>query len=278
MVMPLLYNAVGVAETMPDPARPKPPLLPAAFTWTGQPWGALLQCVPLARLAIHGWTTRELAIIPGLPDCEAQWQQLAASGGVSRHALAAVHQVHGAAVIDAPAGEVRHRPRADGLVSGDPSLMLTVRVADCAALLIADSRRGAVAAVHAGWRGTAAGIAAVAVARLGELHGSDPRDLIAALGPSIGPCCYTVGAELMDAFRGAGQDEADLGRWFRHGERLQLDLWTANRDQLERAGVPAEAIHVSGLCTACRLDWFYSYRREGTATGRLVGFIRASRA
>ena len=156
--------------------------------------------------------------------------------------------------------------------------MLTVRVADCAALLIADSRRGAVAAVHAGWRGTAAGIAAVAVARLRELHGSDPRDLIAALGPSIGPCCYTVGAELMDAFRGAGQDEADLGRWFRHGERLQLDLWTANRDQLEAAGVPAAAIHVSGLCTACHPDWFYSYRREGTAAGRLVGFIRASRA
>ena len=140
--------------------------LPAAFTWTGQPWGALLQCVPLARLAIHGWTTRELAIVAGPADCEAQWQQLAASGGVSRHSLAAVHQVHGAAVIDAPAGEAQQRPRADGLVSGDPSLMLTVRVADCAALLIADSRRGAVAAVHAGWRGTAAGIAAVAVARL----------------------------------------------------------------------------------------------------------------
>ena len=97
-------------------------------------------------------------------------------------------------------------------------------------------------------------------------------------GPSIGPCCYTVGAELMEAFRGAGQDHADLGRWFRHGERLQLDLWTANRDQLEAAGVPASAIHVSGLCTACHPDWFYSYRREGAAAGRLVGFIRAPSA
>jgi len=187
-----------------------------------------------------------------------------------------VHQVHGAAVIDVRPGEAHERPQADGLVSGDPSLMLSVRVADCAALLIADRRRGAVAAVHAGWRGTAAGIAAAAVAQLRQLHRSDPRDLVAALGPSIGPCCYTVGEELIEAFREAGQDDVDLGRWFRHDERLELDLWTANRDQLEAAGVPGSAIYVSGLCTACHPEWFYSYRREGTAAGRLVGFIRAS--
>jgi YfiH family protein len=261
---------------MRPPARPDPPRLPDAFTWNRQSWGALLQCVPLTRIAIHGWTTRELAIVGGPADCEAQWQQLASSGGVPRDSLAAVHQVHGAAVIDVRPGEAHERPQADGLVSGDPSLMLSVRVADCAALLIADRRRGAVAAVHAGWRGTAAGIAAAAVAQLRQLHRSDPRDLVAALGPSIGPCCYTVGEELIEAFREAGQDDVDLGRWFRHGERLELDLWTANRDQLEAAGVPRSAIYVSGLCTACHPEWFYSYRREGTAAGRLVGFIRAS--
>ncbi len=255
-----------------------PPQLPHAFTWTEQPWGALMQCVPLARIAIHGWTTRELAIIAGPADCEAQWHQLAASGGVPRGSLAAVHQVHGAAVIDAQAIERNARPRADGLVSCDPSLMLTVRVADCAALLIADSRRSAVTAVHAGWRGTAARIAAAAVARMRQLYGSNPADLVAALGPSIGPCCYTVGAELIEAFRVGGHDPHDLGRWFRHGDRLQLDLWTANRDQLEAAGVPASAIFASGLCTACHPDWFYSYRREGAAAGRLVGFIRAPSA
>ena len=260
---------------MRPPARLGPPAVPDAFTWIRQPWGASLQCVPLARIAMHGWTTRELAIVGGSADCEAQWQQLAATGGVPRDSLAAVHQVHGSAVIDVRAGEARERPRADGLVSGDPSLMLSVRVADCAALLIADSRRGAVAAVHAGWRGTAAGIAAAAVAQLRKHHGSDPRDLVAALGPSIGPCCYTVGEELIEAFHGGRQNGADLGRWFRHGEHLQLDLWTANRDQLEAAGVPGSAIHVSGLCTACHPEWFYSYRREGTAAGRLVGFIRA---
>jgi polyphenol oxidase len=277
MVMALLYNAVALPETMSPPVRPAPPHLPPAFTWIEQPWGALLQCVPLAGLAVHGWTTRELAIVAGPADCEGQWDQLAASGGVPRGSLAAVHQVHGAAVIDAQAGEGDARPRADGLVSGDPSLMLTVRVADCAALLIADGRRGAVAAVHAGWRGTAAGIAAAAVARLRDLYGSHPADLVAALGPSIGPCCYTVGAELVEAFQEGGHDERDLGRWFRPGERLQLDLWAANRDQLEAAGVPAAAIFVSGLCTACYPEWFYSYRREGRAAGRLVGFVRASR-
>ena len=122
------------------------------------------------------------------------------SAGVERGSLAAVHQVHGAAVVAAHVGTAE-RPRADGLVSRDPSILLTVRVADCAALLIADRRLGSVAAVHAGWRGTAAGIAGAAVARLRELYGSHPGDLVAALGPSIGPCCYTVGPELIDAFR-----------------------------------------------------------------------------
>src|ERR671913_75596 len=252
---------------MRPPARLDPPAVPDAFTWIRQPWGASLQCVPLARIAMHGWTTRELAIVGGAADCEPRWQQLAAAGGVPRDSLAAVHQVHGAAVIDVRPGEARERPRADGLVSGDPSLMLSVRVADCAALLIADSRRGAVAAVHAGWRGTAAGIAAAAVAQLRELYGSHPADLVAALGPSIGPCCYTVGAELVDAFRDGGHGESEIGRWFRQDRSLQLNLWMANREQLEAAGVPAPAIYVSGLCTACHPDWFYSYRREGAAAG-----------
>jgi hypothetical protein len=207
-----------------------------------------------------------------------QLQQLAEASGVNRWSLAAVHQVHGASLVDvqdtAPAG----RPHADGLVSRNPSTALTVRVADCVPLLIADTRLGVVAAVHAGWRGTAAGIAGAAVSRLGQSYGSQPGDLIAAIGPSIGPCCYTVGEELCEAFRGNGRDARDLRRWFHRDGGLQLDLWTSNRDQLATAGVPETAIFASGLCTACHPDWFYSYRREGAAAGRLVGFIRASQA
>jgi YfiH family protein len=229
--------------------------------------------VPLAEITIHGWTTRDLAIVPGAA-CEAEWHQLAAAGGVERASLAAVHQVHGASVVVADPGAAE-RPRADGLVSRDASILLTIRVADCAALLIADRRLGAVSAVHAGWRGTAAGIAGAAVARLRELHGSDPNDLVAALGPSIGPCCYRVGAELIDAFRASGHADADIDRWFRRGEGLHLDLWAANRDQLAAAGVRPSSVFVSGLCTACHPEWFYSYRREGAAAGRLAAFIRA---
>ena len=140
-------------------------------------------------------------------------------------------------------------------------------------LLIADRRLGAVAAVHAGWRGTAGGIAGAAVSHLKSVYGSRAGDLMAALGPSIGPCCYSVGEELVGAFERNGHG-ASVERWFLRGPGVRLDLWRANREQLEAGGIPATAVFVSGLCTACHPEWFYSYRREGRAAGRLVGFIR----
>ena len=229
----------------------------------------------MAAVALHGWTTRELAITGGTDPCVAEWRQVADTGGVARQSVAAVHQVHGASLVDAAELGEGPRPRADGLMTRDPSLLLTIRIADCVPLLLADTRLGAVAAVHAGWRGTAAGIAAVAVARLRDTYGSDPTDLVAAIGPSIGPCCYTVGEDVRDAFRTSGHGEDSIGRWFRTGSRLRLDLWSANRDQLTAAGVAEDTVFVSGLCTTCHPRWFYSYRREGAAAGRLVGFIRA---
>lgn len=261
-------------DTMPLHARSAAPALAPGFAWTAGPWGHVLECAPLAAVARHGWTTRELAIASETGQSEAQWHQLARAAGVDPRALAALHQVHGAAVIDARDAGRSPSPTADGIVTGDPSLLLTVRVADCVPLLLADMRLGVVAAVHAGWRGTAAGIACAAVTRLRELYDSQPRDVVAALGPSIGPCCYTVGEELTHAFHARGHTERDVGRWFSGGASLQLDLWTANRDQLLAAGVPARAVFVSRLCTACHPAWFYSYRREGAAAGRLVGFIR----
>jgi YfiH family protein len=152
-------------------------------------------------------------------------------------------------------------------------VVLTIRVADCVPLLIADRQTGAVAAVHAGWRGTARGIVARAVARLQRTFGSNPENLVAGLGPSIGPCCYQVGSELEQAFSDAGWSDDARARCFVHDRDTRLDLWSANADQLREAGVPADSIHIAGLCTACHPDLFDSYRRDGAGTGRLVGFI-----
>ena len=176
------------------------------------------------------------------------------------------------------------REDADVLVSDAPEPAIAVRAADCVPLLMADSVSGAVAAVHAGWRGTAAGAARAAVKALTREFGARPADMVVAIGPSIGACCYEVRTELVDAFAAAGHARHLVDRWFvtfppRRGERgasgLRLDLWAANRDQLMLSGVPEENIHTSGLCTASNLDVFPSYRAEGESAGRLAAVIRA---
>jgi YfiH family protein len=159
-----------------------------------------------------------------------------------------------------------------------------VRAADCVTVLIADPNTGVVAAVHAGWRGTAAGAAPAAVDALAREFGARPADLVAAIGPAIAPCCYEVGSELVDAFAAAGHARHLIDRWFLapppgrgafERGKLRLDVPGANHDQLLLAGLTAENIHVSGLCTACHLDLFSSYRVEKQAAGRLAAAIRA---
>jgi hypothetical protein len=149
---------------------------------------------------------------------------------------------------------------------------------------MADRHRGVVAAVHAGWRGTAARAAVAALESLEHEFGTKPADIVAAIGPSIGPCCYEVGTELVDAFAAAGHERYLIDRWFlapapsrgsHERPRLRLDVAGANRDQLLLAGVPDEQIHTSGLCTAMHLDVLTSYRAEKEDAGRLAGVIRA---
>ena len=158
-----------------------------------------------------------------------------------------------------------------------------MRVADCVPLLLADSRTGVVAVVHAGWRGTAAGAAQAAVHALAREFGTKPEDLVAAIGPSIGACCYEVGTELVDAFAAAGHPRHLIDRWFlapppRRGSserpKLRLDVGGANRDQLILAGVPEESIYACGLCTAMHLDVLTSYRAEKEKAGRIAAVIR----
>jgi YfiH family protein len=167
------------------------PPIPETFRWTDESWGPALRCRPLEDVAPHLFTTRQLQLTS-----PADWQQVADAVGAGE--LAILKQVHGRAVVTA--GRGMGHPEADVLVGDDPHMALTVRAADCVPLLIADRAGGAVAAVHAGWRGTAAGAATAAVEALARDFGSRPQDLVAAIGPSIGACCYQVGSELVDAF------------------------------------------------------------------------------
>ena len=255
------------------------PTILDAFEWTTESWGAGLRCTPLGAIAPHLFTTRQLSLAsPG------DNAMLAAAVGAG--AVAMARQVHGRTVVvvrdgDAPPSIA---PEADAFVSSSRDMAVAIRVADCVPLLMADRHRGVVAAVHAGWRGTAARAAVAALESLEHEFGTKPADIVAAIGPSIGPCCYEVGTELVDAFASAGHERYLIDRWFlapapRRGSRerpkLRLDVAAANRDQLLLAGVPDGQIHTSGLCTAMHLDVLTSYRAEKDKAGRLAGVIRA---
>lgn len=206
-----------------------------------------------------------------------EWAAVAARMGVAPAQLRLIRQVHGVAVAVADAHDWHERPEADIVISDDPNCVIGVRVADCAPVLLADTRRGVVGAAHAGWRGTVQRAAAVSVEALRRTFGSDPDDLIAAIGPCLGPCCGEVGGDVLAMFRGAGHAADDLDRWVAAGPagRLHLDLWTANRDQLVDAGVPPARVFTAGLCTKSHSTLLHSYRAHGAGAGRMAGLIRA---
>lgn len=149
----------------------------------------------------------------------------------------------------------------DAVVSDVPGMSFLLTFADCVPLLISDQRHGVIGVGHAGWRGTALGIGGEMVRVMHEAFGSQPEDLVAAIGPSIGPCCYEVGAEVFRTF-------ARHGVAFCRGERGTLDLWQSNRAQFVAAGVRHEAIEISAVCTSCHTETYFSHRGEGGRTGR----------
>jgi YfiH family protein len=152
----------------------------------------------------------------------------------------------------------------DAVVSDVPGSAFFITFADCVPLMYWDPVRQVIAAAHAGWRGTALGIAATTVHTMSRAFGTKPQDLRVAIGPSIGPCCYQVGGDVTNAFEASGEHPQLLGV----GGAMHLDLWATNRLQLEESGVPVDAIDTLGLCTACRVDDFFSHRRERGRTGR----------
>jgi YfiH family protein len=189
---------------------------------------------------VHGFGTR-------LADVPAQFAH-----------LATLKQIHSASCVAAE-GRRGILGQGDALLEDTPGAVVAVKTADCVPILLADDRRRAVAAVHAGWRGTAAHITASAVAAMRERFGTDPAGLHAAIGPAIGPCCYEVGPEVAEQFGERG--------------RVRLDLAEMNRRQLLDSGVTASRIYASNLCTMCRAEEFDSFRRDGDAAGRIFSFI-----
>jgi YfiH family protein len=185
----------------------------------------------------------------------------------------------------------------DALITSQPGVLLAVQTADCVPILLADTKKRAVAAIHSGWRGTLARIAEKALGQMRAEFGTDPANVVAALGPGIGRCCYEVGSEVAQQFEAkfsearewfegpydklaAGESDPNWLPWLTmrppgHAPpplRVHLDLIAANRSILAGVGVPARQISSGGFCTACRGDLFFSYRRE-KVTGRLFAAI-----
>jgi hypothetical protein len=198
--------------------------------------------------------------------------------GFNLAGLVSSKQVHGSqlAVIDdafAGRGVFAGEPRLQGydaLITKSPGRTLMVRVADCVPVILFAPERQIAAVVHAGWRGTLAGIAGKAVRKMVQKYHADPGDIRAGIGPAIGPCCYCVQEEVADAFKNAPHLYPAVFREMR-GE-LFLNLWEANRLQLLRQGLSAGNIETAGLCTFCRTDLFFSHRREKGKTGRFGAF------
>ncbi len=185
--------------------------------------------------------------------------------------VADLWQVHSADVIvaQAPNGERGYLGQADCLITDRPEVTLFLRFADCVPILLFDPRRPAVGIVHAGWRGTLKKAAGAAVRAMTEQYNSRPSGIVAAIGPSIGPCHYAIGPEVVSEARQAFPGRDDLLPAVNSGHHL--DLWAANELALREAGV--EQIEQGQVCTACRQDDFFSHRAAQGKTGRFGAVI-----
>jgi YfiH family protein len=212
--------------------------------------------------------------------------------------LVTLRQFHSNLLVLVGAGDAaRERPiRADGLMTDQPGLLLGIQTADCIPVLLADRKRRVVAAFHAGWRGTVKRIVEAGVGRMRIEFGSRPEDLLAAIGPGIGACCYSVGEEVLSSFESQfvyarelfhEVDSADAVR-IKYpmlfltqrapghspiGPSLHLDLVEANRRQLLSAGLKPRAIHSTGGCTSCQPELFFSHRASHGHAGRMISVI-----
>jgi YfiH family protein len=234
-----------------------------------------------------GWTKDDEAALVA----ENRRRFVNAIGGEDRLTLVGLRQVHSDTVWVLGEGDGALQGRlqtaegkavleGDGLITDVPGVLIGVGTADCVPVLVVDGKKRVVGAFHAGWRGTVAGIVEVGIARMVNEYGSRVEDLEAAVGPSIGACCYAVGHEVHKAFGarfGYAEelflvgDEEDSAKWY-------LDLWEANLRQLLNAGLKEEQITVIGECTACVQDEsgamkYFSHRGEMGGAGRMLSVV-----
>ncbi|HTB95066.1 MAG TPA: peptidoglycan editing factor PgeF [Candidatus Sulfotelmatobacter sp.] len=294
-----------------QPVPPAPSVPRITEPWRLRKAGGLqiLELAPFRKLPwlVHGFSTRPGGVSPresekvlnlGFMEWDTREnvlenRQLFQSAlGAPALELIPLKQIHSDVIRIFP------EPPAD-VCKGDASatdragLLLAIQTADCVPILFVDPKKRAIAAIHAGWRGTLARITQKAVGRMQFEFGSKPADLLAAIGPSIGPCCYEVAADFVIKFTAQFADAADYFDEPRSGEEpnplqwlnmkppghqpppknVHLDLRKANRSQLLAAGILVKNIYVSGLCTACHTGLLFSHRREGPLSGRLMSAI-----
>ena len=242
---------------------------------------------------VHGFTTRHGGVSKPPFDtanygldleedpaaAEENLVRLGRAAGFSPARLRTVQQVHGAEVVKVGAEDGAAQTallQADVLWTDAPGVVLGVRTADCVPIILAASDGRAVAVVHSGWRGTARRAAVRAVETLKRLLAIAPRTLRAAVGPAIGPCCFEVGDEVVEALRGAVP--GPMGDWRRDGKsgRAHVDLWAANEALLRGAGLVE--VEVLRSCTSCNREDFFSHRRDKGHTGRHLAFAALAAA
>ena len=244
------------------------------------------------NLGFTEWDSRERIL-----ENRAKFFAVLGAGNMRVAGLRQIHSdiVHVVGPAEFPQGE--RAPKGDALITRQPGVLLTIQTADCIPILLTDTKQRAVAAIHSGWRGTAQRIAEKTLGRMQMEFGTRPQDVIAALGPGIGGCCYEVGHEVVKEFTAKfpnarewfagpvdalenGDSDPNWLPWLTMrppghappAPRAHLDLIAANRAMLAGAGVATKNISSSGFCTACRTDLFFSYRREQT-TGRMMAAI-----
>lgn len=245
--------------------------------------------------AAHGFSTRLGGVSPAPMDSlnlgasrgddpanlRENFSRFCAAVGTDPNALVKNQQVHSDIVRPVTRADVMASPEtpgtveADGLITDQPGVCLTIFSGDCIPVLLYDPVRRCIAAAHAGWRGTAAGIAARAAEAMVRDYGCRADNILAAIGPGIGPCCFETHGDVPDGLRaGLGGDAEAFIRPLDRPVKFSVDLKGANARWLERAGLLRPHIAICPACTACNLDEFWSHRVQGSARGSMAAMIQ----